>query len=245
MCSNRAEFIESFLGCAWLGAIAVPINVACARAAARAYPEQFRRAAPDHRGGIARSSRPRRHAATSRWSASGSSATTHTAPFDRVAVNEACRRAPSRYRRAPTIPPRYWRSSTRRARPARRKACAARTRNISGGASTACAIWKFAKATCSARRCRCFTPTRSARFYQALLSGSTLVAEPRFSASRFWQSLDRASRDGDLSARRHGADLAVQGTVGRRSEVITCVARSRPACRPISTSRSNNAPAFG
>ena len=26
-------------------------------------------------------------------------------------------------------------------------------------------------------------------FYQALLSGSTLVAEPRFSASRFWQSL--------------------------------------------------------
>ena len=28
MCGNRAEFIKSFLGCAWLGAIAVPINTA-------------------------------------------------------------------------------------------------------------------------------------------------------------------------------------------------------------------------
>ena len=28
MCGNRAEFMESFLGCAWLGAIAVPLNVA-------------------------------------------------------------------------------------------------------------------------------------------------------------------------------------------------------------------------
>jgi carnitine-CoA ligase len=28
MCGNRAEFIETFLGCAWLGAAAVPINTA-------------------------------------------------------------------------------------------------------------------------------------------------------------------------------------------------------------------------
>ncbi|MEZ5785210.1 MAG: ATP-dependent acyl-CoA ligase [Xanthobacteraceae bacterium] len=28
MCSNRAEFMQTFLGCAWLGAIAVPINTA-------------------------------------------------------------------------------------------------------------------------------------------------------------------------------------------------------------------------
>lgn len=28
MCSNRAEFMQVFLGCAWIGAIAVPINVA-------------------------------------------------------------------------------------------------------------------------------------------------------------------------------------------------------------------------
>jgi carnitine-CoA ligase len=28
MCGNRAEFIESLLGCAWLGAVAVPINTA-------------------------------------------------------------------------------------------------------------------------------------------------------------------------------------------------------------------------
>jgi crotonobetaine/carnitine-CoA ligase len=28
MCSNRPEFLEAYLGCAWLGAIAVPINIA-------------------------------------------------------------------------------------------------------------------------------------------------------------------------------------------------------------------------
>ena len=28
MCSNRAEFMQTFLGCAWIGAIAVPINTA-------------------------------------------------------------------------------------------------------------------------------------------------------------------------------------------------------------------------
>jgi carnitine-CoA ligase len=28
LCGNRAEFMQAFLGCAWLGAIAVPINVA-------------------------------------------------------------------------------------------------------------------------------------------------------------------------------------------------------------------------
>ena len=28
LCSNRAEFMQAFLGCAWIGAVAVPINVA-------------------------------------------------------------------------------------------------------------------------------------------------------------------------------------------------------------------------
>jgi carnitine-CoA ligase len=28
MCSNRTEFVQVYLGCAWLGAVAVPINVA-------------------------------------------------------------------------------------------------------------------------------------------------------------------------------------------------------------------------
>jgi len=28
ICSNRIEFLEAFLGCAWLGAVAVPINIA-------------------------------------------------------------------------------------------------------------------------------------------------------------------------------------------------------------------------
>ena len=28
MCGNRVEFLEIFLGCGWLGAVAVPINTA-------------------------------------------------------------------------------------------------------------------------------------------------------------------------------------------------------------------------
>ncbi len=28
MCSNRVEFLETFLGCGWLGAVSVPINTA-------------------------------------------------------------------------------------------------------------------------------------------------------------------------------------------------------------------------
>src|SRR4029077_1099753 len=28
MCSNRAEFLQVYLGCAWLGAVVVPINTA-------------------------------------------------------------------------------------------------------------------------------------------------------------------------------------------------------------------------
>src|SRR5262245_47641141 len=31
MCSNRAEFIETLLGCGWLGAVLVPINSASMR----------------------------------------------------------------------------------------------------------------------------------------------------------------------------------------------------------------------
>ena len=57
MCSNRAEFMECFLGCAWLGAIAVPINVASRGPQLRHIPEQFRRPAVGHRGGIARCAR--------------------------------------------------------------------------------------------------------------------------------------------------------------------------------------------
>jgi carnitine-CoA ligase len=29
MCSNRVEFVEAFLGCGWIGAMAVPVNSAC------------------------------------------------------------------------------------------------------------------------------------------------------------------------------------------------------------------------
>ena len=93
MCGNRAEFIESFLGCAWLGAIAVPINVASRGPQLAHFLQQFRRAAPDHRGGTARRARAHRHAMGLRWSASGSSAAQRPAPLDRIAVTSSPPRA--------------------------------------------------------------------------------------------------------------------------------------------------------
>ena len=110
-------------------------------------------------------------------------------PVGRLPIIDVPPRAEAIAPCAASIRRKRWRSSTRRERPGRRKACAARMRNISGGVFTASAIWKSARATCSAPRCRCSTPTRSGTFHQALLSGATLVAEPRFSASRFWQRL--------------------------------------------------------
>ena len=86
-----------------------------------------------------------------------------SAAFDRMPVadlpppGEALTAGRGRSRRTPA------RSSTPGARPARPRAYAARTRNIIGGASTAPATSSCARATCCARRCRCFTPMRSAR----------------------------------------------------------------------------------
>ncbi len=81
-------------------------------------------------------------------------------------------------------------------------------------------------------------------FYQALLSGSTLVAEPRFSASRFWQSLvdRRATAAYVLGAM---VPILLSENHRRRSKAITCDAGSGPAFRPISTSPSSSVPASG
>ena len=35
ICSNRLEFLRAFLGCAWIGAVSVPINAASHRVAAK------------------------------------------------------------------------------------------------------------------------------------------------------------------------------------------------------------------
>ena len=189
MCGNRAEFMEAFLGCAWLGAIAVPLNVAARgpqlahylrNSGARlliieaelldalAYIDMQRAGAGTH---------------LAYWRAQFGANRAH--PNDRYAAGRR-----SRSRRAQPIRRKRWRSSTPRARPDRRRAYAVRTRNISGGVSTASAIWKSAKATCSPPRCRCFTPTRWGHSIRPCCPDSTLVAEPRFSASRFWQRLN-------------------------------------------------------
>ena len=53
---------------------------------------------------------------------------------------------------------------------------AARTRSISGGASTAGMLGVARRRRALHHACRCSTPTRSNTFYQALLTGATLVA---------------------------------------------------------------------
>ncbi len=93
-------------------------------------------------------------------------------------------RAPSRRSCLPTSSP----SSTPPAPPARPRACSARTRSTTGGASTAPRSSASAPATCSARRCRCSTSTPSTPSPRprspAPASSSSRASRPRRSGRR-------------------------------------------------------------
>ncbi len=62
-------------------------------------------------------------------------------------------------------------------------------RNISGGDFTASRNLEIREGDVLCTTLPLFHTNALGAFHHALLSGSTLVAEPRFSASRFWQSL--------------------------------------------------------
>ena len=241
MCSNRAEFLEIFLGCAWLGAITVMINIASrgpqlrhilSNSGARLLVmEAELLGALDHV--------EMKDLALERiWLIGGEA----SAPFDRIVVT--------------SLPPRGEAISPGANDPAQLLAILY-TSGTTGPSKGVCCphaqyFWwgingirnlEIREGDVLCTTLPLFHSNALGTFHQALLTGATLVAEPRFSASRFWQSLDRTSRNGDLRAWRHGADPAVAAAIVARTQSRRSTAAWRPACRPISTSPSSSAPA--
>ena len=75
-------------------------------------------------------------------------------------------------------------------------------------------------------------------FYQALLTGSTLIVERRFSVSDFLAGLVRHRGDSDLPAGGDGAYAAFARRPPTRNAVMTCASLWRPACPLNITKRS-------
>jgi crotonobetaine/carnitine-CoA ligase len=187
MCSNRAEYIESFLGCAWLGAIAVPINIAArgpqlqhilSNSGARLLIiEAELLGALDHvdMNGL----RLERI-----WLIGGPTST----PFDRLAVTGVppCSEAvnPGGTDPSQLLAILYTSGTTGPSK----GVCCPQAQYFWWGVNGIRNL-EIREADVLCTTLPLFHSNALGAFYQALLAGATLVAEPRFSASRFWQSL--------------------------------------------------------
>ena len=187
MCSNRPEFVEAYLGCAWLGAIAVPINVA-------ARGPQLQHILNNSGARLlvieAELSEAFRHVDLSgvalerMWLISGGTPVS----FDRIEVTR--------------VPPRTQTLPATAVEPAQTVAILY-TSGTTGPSKGVCCphaqyFWwgyhgvrnlglREGDVLCTTLPL--FHTNALGTFHQALLTGATLVAEPRFSASRFWQTL--------------------------------------------------------
>jgi crotonobetaine/carnitine-CoA ligase len=187
MCSNRAEFLEIFLGCAWLGAITVMINIASRgpqlrhilsnSGACLLVMEAELLGALDHV--------ELKDLVLERiWLIDGKA----SAPLDRIVVT--------------SLPPRGEAVSPGANDPAQLLAILY-TSGTTGPSKGVCCphaqyFWwgingirnlEIREGDVLCTTLPLFHSNALGTFYQALLSGATLVAESRFSASRFWQSL--------------------------------------------------------
>jgi len=187
MCSNRPEFMEIYLGCGWLGAIAVPINVASRGL-------QLQHFLSNSGAKLLAIEAPLLDAlnfldfgklALERiWLIGG------VAPvsFDRIVVT---RLPPPAKARPPagvdpaTIAAILYTSGT--TGPSKGVCCPHAQYFWWGVNGVRNLELRQSDVLCTTLPL--FHTNALGTFYQAMLSGSTLVAEPRFSASRFWQSL--------------------------------------------------------
>src|SRR5665213_215395 len=190
MCSNRAEYIESFLGCAWLGAIAVPINVAArgpqlqhilTNSGARLLIiEAELLGALDHVDmnglGLERI-----------WLIGGPTST----PFDRLAVTSVPPRAeainPGGTDPSQLLAILYTSGTTGPSK----GVCCPQAQFFWWGTNTAAAL-RISDEDVLYTCLPLFHANALNTFVQALVSGSTYVLGPRFSASRFWSRLAEA-----------------------------------------------------
>jgi crotonobetaine/carnitine-CoA ligase len=187
MCSNRPEFLEAYLGCGWLGAIAVPINIA-------ARGPQLRH--------ILNNSSARLLVIETELLEAFRHVDLSGAALERIWLIGGD--TPSSFDRIETtsVPPRMQALPATAIDPAQTVAILY-TSGTTGPSKGVCCPhaqyfwWGFhgirnlglheGDVLCTTLPL--FHTNALGTFHQALLSGATLVAEPRFSASRFWQTL--------------------------------------------------------
>jgi carnitine-CoA ligase len=188
MCGNCAELMEAFLGCAWLGAIAVPLNVAARGPQLAHYLQNSgaRLLILEAELLDALTYIDMQELTLERiWRIGG---TTQSPPASRVAITD--------------VPPRAEAIAPCATDPAQTLAILY-TSGTTGPSKGVCCPhaqyfwWGFngirnleiREGDVLSTTLPLFHTNALGTFHQALLSGSTLVAEPRFSASRFWQRL--------------------------------------------------------
>ncbi len=200
LCSNRIEFMQAFLGCAWIGAVAVPINTASRGEALRhvlsnsgarllvaeadGLQAVLALATGAPLGGAARdaSTLPLQ----SVWlidAAEPAQCMWACTPFPTVA-NGATTAAPSRP--GDTLAILYTSGTTGPSK----GVCCPHAQYYWWGVHSATLLGLRDGETLVTTLPLFHTNALNA-FFQALLTGSTLVVEPRFSASSFWESLVR------------------------------------------------------
>jgi carnitine-CoA ligase len=187
MCGNRTEFMESFLGCAWLGAIAVPINMA----------SRGPQLAHFLRNSAARLLIIEAELLDALAHIDGDGLALERIWLIGDAVSTLLERIP-----AVGIPPRAATIAPGATDPAQTLAILY-TSGTTGPSKGVCCphaqyFWwgvngirnlEIHEGDVLSTTLPLFHTNALGTFHQALLSGSTLVAEPRFSASRFWQCL--------------------------------------------------------
>ncbi len=188
MCGNRAEFMEAFLGCAWLGAIAVPLNIAARGPQLAHYLRNSgaRLLIIEAELLDALAFIDMQELALERiWRIGGPSSVqteripTTDMPPDAEAI------PPSPADPAQTLAILYTSGTTGPSK----GVCCPHAQYFWWGLNGIRNL-EIREGDVLSTTLPLFHTNALGTFHQALLSGSTLVAEPRFSASRFWQRLN-------------------------------------------------------